>query len=331
MSKPQDPPRLLNTSSDTTDAVRAVLRAGKRELPGPSDLARLAARLPLGPLPPPSGSPPPAPSSPPAPSPPAAALPPRPSGLLATSAATPSVIPGAIVGAVLGLGVVAGVWLRDAAVSAPSAGMPSGVVTAGVSAGAASPTTVAASPTTVAVALNADSPLLADRKVDRAAPESARPSVEERSPSGASSLPGDLTRGPSAAAPRAEDTGPLSPEASDAGVSVGATSPLRAAAPEGETEVHLLQRAQSALDLDPGSALALTGEHARRFPQGALDQESELIAIRALLALGRASEARARAERLLDRFPGSAYRGRIESLGLGGMSQKEALPTPRTR
>lgn len=327
MSKPQDPPRLLDASSDTTDAVRAVLRAGKRELPGPSDLARLAARLPLGPLPPPSGSPPPAPSSPPALSPPAPTRLPRPSGLLTTSAATPSVIPGAIVGAILGLGVVAGVWLRDAAVAAPSAAMPAAVVTAGVGAGAASPTTNAK----VSVGLNADSSLPVDRKVDRAASESARQSAEDRSPSGASPSPGDLARGSIAAAPRAEDTGLLSPDASDAGASGGAISPLGAAAPEGETEVHLLQRAQSALDLDPGSALALTGEHARRFPHGALDQESELIAIRALLALGRAPEARARAERLLERFPGSAYRGRIESLGLGGMSQKEASPSPRTR
>lgn len=323
MSKLQDPPRLLDASSDTTDAVRAVLRAGKRELPGASDLARLAARLPLGPLPPPSGLPPQAPSSLPAPSPPAAALTPRASGLLATSAAMPSVIPGAIVGAILGLGVVGGAWLRDAAVPAPSAA----VVTEGVRASAASLPTTAK----VAVARNAESSLPADQKVDRAAPESARQSAEERSPAGASPSPGDLARGSIAAAPRAEDTGPLSPDASDAGASVGAISPLGAAAPEGETEVHLLQRAQSALEQDPGSALALTGEHGRRFPHGALDQESELIAIRALLALGRASEARARAESLLERFPGSAYRGRIESLGLGGMSQKDASPSPRTR
>ena len=84
-----------------------------------------------------------------------------------------------------------------------------------------------------------------------------------------------------------------------------------------ETEVHLLQRAQSALGGSPASALALTDEHARRFAGGALAQEREFIAVSALLALGRGPEARARAARLIERFPGTAYRGRLESLGLG--------------
>ena len=84
-----------------------------------------------------------------------------------------------------------------------------------------------------------------------------------------------------------------------------------------ETEAHLLQRAQSAPGADPGGALSLAGEHARRFPGGALGQERELIAVTALVALGRTPEAQASATRLLERFPGSAYRGRLESLGLG--------------
>ena len=65
------------------------------------------------------------------------------------------------------------------------------------------------------------------------------------------------------------------------------------------------------------AALALTDEHARRFPGGALAQEREFIAVSALLSLGRTPEARSRAARLLERFPGPAYRGRLESLGLG--------------
>ncbi|WP_437544224.1 hypothetical protein WME97_35230 [Sorangium sp. So ce367] len=330
MSKPQDPPRLVDASSDTTDAVRAVLRAGQRELPGPSDLARLAARLPLGPLPP-SGASPPAPSppgnSPPTAAPPAAA-PPTPSppltpGHLAAAAAAPSVIPSALLGALLGLAVVGGVWWRDAvtaprhAVTAPSEPAPS------VIASAAGPSVPAPTP--------ARSPPV-DPGLDdagHAGPEAARGAAGE--PSSASAPRGELPRGATAAAPRAEEAEIRALRAPSSGAPASASPPSAGAAEEAETEVHLLQRAQDALAADPGSALALTGDHARRFPAGALGQERELIAIRALLALGRAAEARARAASLLERFPGSAYRGRLESLGLEEPSQKNEPVSPRTQ
>jgi hypothetical protein len=71
---------------------------------------------------------------------------------------------------------------------------------------------------------------------------------------------------------------------------------------------------QTALATDPARALALATEHEQRFPRGALGQEREVIAVGALVALGRAPEARARAARFVERFPGSAYRQRIEAL-----------------
>ncbi|HTN90230.1 MAG TPA: hypothetical protein VL242_41430, partial [Sorangium sp.] len=125
------------------------------------------------------------------------------------------------------------------------------------------------------------------------------------------------------AAPRAEEAAIPAPGAPSGGAPPSAGPPPAAAAGEAETEVQLLYRAQGALAADAGSALALTVEHARRFPTGALGQEREIIAIRALLALGRAAEARARAASLLERFPGSAYRGRLESLGLEEPSSKD--------
>ncbi|MDC0676257.1 hypothetical protein [Sorangium atrum] len=301
MSKPKDPPRLVDASSDTTDAVRAVLRAGRRELPGPSDLARLAARLPLGPLPPPGASPPGA--SPPPPPPPAP-------GHLTAAAAGPSVASSALLGALLGLGVVGGVWWRDTA-TAPRDAAPSAIATAsGPSAAAPTPTP----------------PRLAEPGFDGAGHDGAGHAGSEagrgaaRAPSSATAPRDELLPRASTAAPRAGGAAIPSPGAPSGDAPASASPPSAGAA---ETEVQLLHRAQDALAADAGSSFALTVEHARRFPTGALAQEREIIAIRALLALGRAAEARARAASLLERFPGSAYRGRLESLGLEESSPKD--------
>ncbi|WP_437479388.1 hypothetical protein WME75_33405 [Sorangium sp. So ce1014] len=308
MSKPKDPPRLFDASSDTTDAVRAVLRAGQRELPGSSDLARLAARLPLGPLPPPGASPPGA--SPPAGAPQVASLPPSPPlapGHLTAAAAGPSVASSALLGALLGLGVVGGVWWRDAA-TAPRDAAPSAI------ASAAWPSVAAPTPTP---------PPPAEPGLDgagHARSEAGRGAARE--PSSATAPHDELLPRAGTAAPRAEEAAIPSPGAPSGGAPPSASPPSAGAAEEAETEVQLLHRAQDALATDAGSALALTVEHARRFPTGALGQEREIIAIRALLALGRAGEARARAASLLERFPGSAYRGRLESLGLEEPSPK---------
>lgn len=315
MSKPKDPPRLFDASSDTTDAVRAVLRAGQRELPGPSDLARLAARLPLAPLPPSGASPPGA--SPPAEAPqaasgapqaasPAPSPPPAP-GPLAAAAAGPSVASSALLGALLGLGVVGGVWWRDAA-TAPRDAAP-GAVASASGPSAAAPTKAPSPP--------------AEPGLDGAGHAGSEAGGgAAREPSSATAPHDELAPRASTAAPRADEAAVPSPGAPSGGAPPSAGPPSAGAADEAETEVQLLHRAQDALATDAGSSLALTVEHARRFPAGALGQEREIIAIRALLALGRAAEARARAASLLERFPGSAYRGRLESLGLEQSSPK---------
>jgi hypothetical protein len=76
----------------------------------------------------------------------------------------------------------------------------------------------------------------------------------------------------------------------------------------------LLLDARRALATDPSGALALTEEHARRFPGGDLVLEREVLAIEALAALHRRPEARARLNALRDEFPRSLHIARLERL-----------------
>ena len=84
-----------------------------------------------------------------------------------------------------------------------------------------------------------------------------------------------------------------------------------AAAPD---ELSLLTRAQNVLPRDPAAALELAADHAREFPEGALGQEREVIAIDALLRLGRRPEAMSRAAAFHRRFPASAHGRRVDVL-----------------
>ncbi|HEY6556848.1 MAG TPA: hypothetical protein VI072_06230 [Polyangiaceae bacterium] len=89
--------------------------------------------------------------------------------------------------------------------------------------------------------------------------------------------------------------------------------PNRAPAPRAADESTLLRQAQSQLKSNPARALALTQEHRRQFPNGALAQEREVIAIDALARLGQGSEAQKRARDFDERYPGSAHRRKVES------------------
>jgi len=79
-------------------------------------------------------------------------------------------------------------------------------------------------------------------------------------------------------------------------------------------EAALVQRAERLLDLDPTGALRLTEERRRRFPTGALDQEAEVVAIDALLRLGRRPEATTRAQKFEATHAGSLHARRIKRL-----------------
>ncbi|MDF2697032.1 MAG: hypothetical protein K0S65_5415 [Labilithrix sp.] len=99
----------------------------------------------------------------------------------------------------------------------------------------------------------------------------------------------------------------------------------KTAAPEETSEGALLHRAHAANAADPRQALALTAEHSRRFPNGMLAHEREVIAIEALARLGRADEARARAATFFATYPGSAYRRRVDdALGAPASSPSSA-------
>lgn len=77
-------------------------------------------------------------------------------------------------------------------------------------------------------------------------------------------------------------------------------------------EHRLLSAARAALGTDPSRALQLTREHERRFPDGVLAQEREVIAIQALAATGQNAAARDKAEGFDQQYPGSPHRRRVD-------------------
>jgi hypothetical protein len=79
-------------------------------------------------------------------------------------------------------------------------------------------------------------------------------------------------------------------------------------------EARLLERARAALAVDPAGALRITEEHARKHPMAQLGAERELIAIDALMRLGRRDEALGRAAPGLARAPNSLYAKRLRQL-----------------
>jgi hypothetical protein len=95
-------------------------------------------------------------------------------------------------------------------------------------------------------------------------------------------------------------------------------TPAPAAAAEGasvDEELTLLESAYQALRRgDAAGALAEAERHAARFPAGALAQEREVLAIDALVRMGRRAEAERRAEAFRARYPTSTHGVRIQNL-----------------
>jgi hypothetical protein len=84
--------------------------------------------------------------------------------------------------------------------------------------------------------------------------------------------------------------------------------------PPTDAELAMLLEARRLAAADPERALGLLSEHRRQYPHSELVQERELIAIDALIGLGRDADARARADQFRRRFPGSAHLGRLRAL-----------------
>ena len=85
-------------------------------------------------------------------------------------------------------------------------------------------------------------------------------------------------------------------------------------------EAALVRRAEGALRAgDPKGALAIVGEHARRFPTGVLTEERDMERIVALCALGRRDEATTAAAVFTRTWPSSSHAARIrEACDNGG-------------
>ncbi|MCB9603735.1 MAG: hypothetical protein H6722_12225 [Sandaracinus sp.] len=80
------------------------------------------------------------------------------------------------------------------------------------------------------------------------------------------------------------------------------------------SEPALLERARRLLASAPQRTLALARAHERRFPEGALIEERELLAIEALVGVGRVDEAERRARRFLRRWPDSVQARRVREV-----------------
>jgi hypothetical protein len=64
---------------------------------------------------------------------------------------------------------------------------------------------------------------------------------------------------------------------------------------------------------EAAQALGITEQHRRKFPRGRLSEEREALAIRALLSLGRAAQARERAQAFRSTYPNSFLTPALES------------------
>lgn len=92
------------------------------------------------------------------------------------------------------------------------------------------------------------------------------------------------------------------------------TAPLSPGDVTAPSELELLRDARLALRQSPTRALQLTDEHARLYPRGKLTQERELIAVSALVGLGRRTAALSRAANFERLYPSSPYRKQMGDL-----------------
>ncbi len=128
------------------------------------------------------------------------------------------------------------------------------------------------------------------------APPPAVPGVPSEAPARVEAAPPPAPRVPRAKAPEAPTAAPAGDAAMD-------------------EELALLESAYEALRKgDAAGALAEAERHAARFPSGALAQEREVLAIDALVRLGRRAEAETRAAGFRARYPTSTHGVRIQGL-----------------
>lgn len=102
-------------------------------------------------------------------------------------------------------------------------------------------------------------------------------------------------------------------------VDAPAVTPPQQPAP---SEVALLTEAQQLLATDPTATLTVVNRHASLYAHGIHAQEREVLAIEALIRLGRVHEAEGRARTFFHDYPTSTHRRRIDVLLSGTASPK---------
>lgn len=115
-------------------------------------------------------------------------------------------------------------------------------------------------------------------------------------------------------APQAAAAAMPSPQPTGASASSEEPQPAIEPAPERPSELALLAQARRVLRSSPAQTLRLTTEHQEHFGAGALVEEREVLAIEALVRLGRHSQATSRSERFARRYPRSIHAGRIAAV-----------------
>jgi TolA-binding protein len=131
---------------------------------------------------------------------------------------------------------------------------------------------------------------------------------------------------PTAASPAPAMRAPVDPPLPSAGQPTppGALAAPKSA-PESGARTRSLAQEIASLDHvrkllgagDAAQALRALRRHARGYPQGALQQEAELLQIEALTRAGEPAQARARAAQFLTQHPDSPHGPRVRSLLAG--------------
>ncbi|WP_224247868.1 hypothetical protein [Hyalangium gracile] len=288
--KQADPPRLLDPDSEASSSLRELLESARADEPTPAELASLAGKL--GPLfTPPGGAPPSTPSpgsgSAPVPSTSGGAVSAAAGGLKA------KVILGVAAVALAGASFQAGRLVERESGSAQRAS----VSERAVEAPAASRLAEAPAPVQLPEPARVSSP-----EVSREAPPAPGPSRTGAPAAVPSPKVGSRPAGSAQRREPAEAPAPSTPSAVPGAASV-------------DEELLELEPAWGALRQgNAAAALSRAESHAARFPSGALSQEREVIAIDALVRLGRRAEAEARAEAFRARYPTSTHQVRIQGL-----------------
>jgi hypothetical protein len=145
---------------------------------------------------------------------------------------------------------------------------------------------------------------------------SARVATERsKGPAPSESARGSLETSSSTLRERAAGTAPSAGLASTSlpKVKVPSKTP-RSNLPIVEDEYALLREAQSSRGTSPTESLRLLTVHEKLFPNGALSEERERLAVECLLKVGRVDEAVRRAERFHSTFPSSVHWPALQGL-----------------